>query len=98
MRSVISLNDFTLRIAGRDIAAKPSSTKVAALHSSQDRDRVRPTLIVAMEQEFSEKQLPPGPTATPVSGYLYFSLPKTKKEKYQLEYMLKGNKVVLALD
>jgi hypothetical protein len=50
-----------------------------------------------MELELSEKGLPQGNTAAPVSGYLYFSLPQKKSAKYQLEYMLGGNKVVLAL-
>jgi hypothetical protein len=97
-RIEVSLNDFTLHVAGQDMAAKPSSAKVAALHSSQDRDRLRPTLIVAMEQELIEKGLPQGNTATPVSGYVYFSLPQNKNAKYQLEYILNGNKVTLALN
>jgi hypothetical protein len=44
--------------SGAREAAKPSNAKVAALHSSQDRDRLRPTLILAMEQELTEKGLP----------------------------------------
>jgi hypothetical protein len=93
----VSLNDFTLRAVGQESAAKPSSAKVVALHSSQDRDRLRPTLIAAMEMELSEKGLPQGNTVTPVSGYVYFSLTQSKNAKYQLEYTLKGNKVVLEL-
>jgi hypothetical protein len=50
-----------------------------------------------MELELSEKGLPEGNTASPVSGYLYFTVPKKKNVKYQLEYMLNGNKVVLPL-
>jgi hypothetical protein len=56
-----------------------------------------------MELELGEKALPEGNTATPVAGYLYFSLPQTKdksKDKaasHQLEYTLYGNKVVLTL-
>ncbi|HEV2989219.1 MAG TPA: hypothetical protein VG759_12315 [Candidatus Angelobacter sp.] len=68
------------------------------MHSSQDRDRLRPTLILAMEQELTEKSLPQGVTTTPVSGYVYFSLPQQKNAKYQLEYAIKGNKVTLALN
>ena len=94
----ISLDDFTLRVVGQDIAAKPSTAKTAALHSSQDRDRVRPMLIAAMEQEFSEKGLPQGSATAPVSGYVYFSLPKVKKGKYELEYAPQGNKISLALN
>ncbi len=93
----VSLDDFALRIVGQDIGAKPSTPKVVAWRSSDDRDRLRPTLILAMEQELTERALPLGNTATPVSGYLYFSVPKVKNPKYQLEYIFKGNKVVLAL-
>lgn len=50
-----------------------------------------------MELELSEKGLPSGNTAAPVAGYLYFSLPKKKNVKYQLEYNLNGGKVVLPL-
>jgi hypothetical protein len=95
----ISLDDFTLRVIGQELAAKPSTAKTAALHSSQDRDRVRPMLIAAMEQELSEKSLPSGHATAPVSGYLYFSLSsKVKKAKYELEYVPQGNKTILALN
>jgi hypothetical protein len=50
-----------------------------------------------IELELREKGLPEGNTAAPVSGYLYFSLPRKKNAKYQLEYMLNGNKITLAL-
>jgi hypothetical protein len=50
-----------------------------------------------METELREKELPEGNTAAPVSGYLYFSLQKKKSTKYQLEYVLNGNVVTLAL-
>jgi hypothetical protein len=50
-----------------------------------------------MELELGEKGLPQGSTATPVSGYVYFTLTQKKNAKYQLEYILNGNKVVLAL-
>ena len=60
---------------------------------ASDRDRR------TMELELSEKSLPEGPTAAPVSGYLYFSLPgkKDKKATHQLEYMLNGEKIILQL-
>lgn len=96
--SLISLDDLTLRILGQDVGAKPSSTKVAAWRSSHDSDRLRPRLIEAMELELAEKSLPEGRAATPVSGYVYFPLANAKKAKYQLEYMLNGAKVVLALN
>jgi hypothetical protein len=94
----VSLNDFALRIAGQDIGAKPSTPKVVAWNSSRESDRLRPTLILDMEQELKEKALGEGMTNVPVSGYLYFSLPKVKNAKYQLEYRLKDNKVTLALN
>ena len=47
--------------------------------------------------ELREKGLSEGNTMSPVAGYLYFSVPQKKKAKYQLEYMLNGNKVVLPL-
>jgi hypothetical protein len=50
-----------------------------------------------MELELKEKGLPEGNTANPVSGYLYFSLPQHKNSKYQLEYMVNGNKITLDL-
>jgi hypothetical protein len=50
-----------------------------------------------MELELGEKGLPQGNAAAPVAGYLYFSLPKKRNVKYQLEYNLNGNKVVLPL-
>jgi hypothetical protein len=59
---------------------------------SSDRDRR------VMELELREKSLPEGKAYNPVSGYLYFSLPKReKKSNYKLEYTLNGNKMVLPL-
>jgi hypothetical protein len=51
-----------------------------------------------IERELSEKGLPEAKIAVPVSGYLYFSLPKQKKDaKYRLEYALKGETLNLQL-
>jgi hypothetical protein len=50
-----------------------------------------------MELELNEKGLPQGSSAVPVSGYIYFSVPQKKNAKYQLEYVLNGNQVVLPL-
>jgi hypothetical protein len=45
----------------------------------------------AIERELSEKGLPEAKVAIPVSGYLYFSLPKHKKDtKYRLECGVEG--------
>jgi hypothetical protein len=95
----VSLGDFTLQVAGEEIAAKPSTPKVVAWRSSHDSDRLRPRLIQAMEEELLERALPLGSTATPVSGYLYFEFStKVKNARYQLEYMAKASKVVLPLN
>jgi hypothetical protein len=49
-----------------------------------------------IERELSEKSLPEAKIAIPVSGYLYFPLPKQKKDaKYRLEYVLKGETLKL---
>jgi hypothetical protein len=59
---------------------------------STDRDRQ------IMEKELTEKGLPEGKAAAPVAGYLYFSVPQRKKNaKYQLEYNLNGEKLLLPL-
>jgi hypothetical protein len=51
-----------------------------------------------MEKELSQNGLPEGKVAAPVAGYLYFPIPKRKKNtKYRLEYNLSGEKLVLPL-
>jgi hypothetical protein len=51
-----------------------------------------------IERELSEKGLPEAKIAIPVSGYLYFFLPKQKKDtKYRLEYVVKGETLNLQL-
>ena len=51
-----------------------------------------------MELELGEKSLPEGSASTPISGYLYFSMPvKDRKAARQLEYTLNGEKLVLTL-
>jgi len=51
-----------------------------------------------IEAELDEKGLPEGAAATPIAGYLYFPLAKkAKNARYELEYILNGNKVVLRL-
>jgi hypothetical protein len=51
-----------------------------------------------IERELSEKGLPEAKIAIPVSGYLYFALPKQKKHtKYHLEYAVKGGTLNLEL-
>src|SRR5262245_23895474 len=50
-----------------------------------------------MELELREKGVPEGNTATPVAGYVYFTIPPRKNKKYQFEYNLNGKKLVLPL-
>jgi hypothetical protein len=51
-----------------------------------------------IERELTEKGLPETKVAIPVSGYLYFALPKQKKDtKYRLEYIVKGEALNLEL-
>jgi hypothetical protein len=51
-----------------------------------------------IERELSEKGLPEAKIAIPVSGYLYFSLPRQRKHtKCHLEYAVKGGTLNLEL-
>jgi hypothetical protein len=51
-----------------------------------------------MEQELTEKGLPEGKAAAPVAWYVYFSITQRKKNaKYQLEYNLNGETLLLPL-
>jgi hypothetical protein len=59
--------------------------------ASTDKDRA------VMETELSEKGLPEGSAAAPVSGYMYFPIARKKNASLQLEYVLNGNKVVVVL-
>lgn len=59
--------------------------------ASTDKDRS------VMETELSEKGLPEGSASAPVSGYVYFPVARKKDAVLELEYALKGSKVVVAL-
>jgi hypothetical protein len=51
-----------------------------------------------IERELSQKILPEAKISVPVSGYLYFLLPKQKKPaKYRLEYEISGETLILPL-
>ena len=51
-----------------------------------------------MQAEFKAKGLVEGSASLPVAGYLYFPIPKKKKDaKLTLEYMIQEEKVTLAL-
>jgi hypothetical protein len=54
--------------------------------------------LEVMKAEFKEKGLAEGSASLPVAGYLYFPIPKKKKDaKLALEYMIDEEKVTLAL-
>lgn len=149
----VSLDDFSLRIVGQDIANKPSSAELVAgkLHRKAEPEpshgkdvTISPTVGIGyetggvdpvtgqrrpggvvtstgvgvgigggggrpprpgaseadrrtMELELREKGLPEGAASAPVAGYLYFSQLRQKKAKYQLEYTVNGERVVLPL-
>ena len=64
--------------------------RVPAAEAELDRE--------AIERELSEKSLPEAKIAMPVSGYLYFSPRKQKKNtKYRLEYVVNGETLNLQL-
>jgi hypothetical protein len=64
--------------------------RVPATVAERDRE--------VIERELSEKGLPEAKVAIPVSGYLYFALPRQKKHtKYHLEYAVKGETLNLEL-
>jgi hypothetical protein len=51
-----------------------------------------------MQAEFKEKGLVEGSASLPVAGYLYFPIPKKKKDaKLALEYTIEEGKITLAL-
>lgn len=75
------------RTAGVMVGIGGSDPKPA----STDQDRA------VMETELSEKGLPEGSASAPVSGYVYFPVARRKNASLQLEYMLNGSKVVVAL-
>ena len=51
----------------------------------------------ALRSTLHENGLPQGGALSPMSGYVYFAVPPKKNAKYQLEYLLNGKQVVLAL-
>jgi hypothetical protein len=51
----------------------------------------------ALRSALHENSLPQGGATSPISGYVYFAVPPKKNAKYQLEYVLNGKLVVLAL-
>jgi hypothetical protein len=51
----------------------------------------------AIAAELNEKGLPETSSWQPVAGYLYFAVPKKKKDDYELVYVMGDKKVVLPL-
>ncbi len=74
--------------AGVGVGVDPSGST----SSASDRE------LETMKAEFKEKGLVEGSASLPVAGYLYFPIPKKKKDaKLVLEYMINEEKVILAL-
>ena len=144
---MVSANDLTLRVAGREKITKASSATVvsAALQKDAEQQRdvsVVPTVNVGyqsgsvydpatgtvrgggvytgagvgvgvgqrgnqpgasetdrsvMETELTEKGLQEGESASPVAGYIYFQISRSKDAKYQLHYKINGNLMRLDL-
>ena len=143
----VSMDDLTLRVAGREKIAKASSASVvsAALQKDAQQERdvsIEPTVNVGyqsgtvydpttgttrgggvytgagvgvgvgqrgdqpgasekdrsvMETELSEKALPEGESVSPVAGYVYFQISRSKNAKYQLQYRVNGDSMQLDL-
>jgi hypothetical protein len=78
-----------------------SMTRSASLGvGAENEDRASPAVAEQdremKERELREKALPETKSAIPVSGYLYFSVPKRQKNtKYRLEYVVNGETLVL---
>jgi hypothetical protein len=53
--------------------------------------------VATMETELSEKGLPEGTASAPVAGHLYFPISKKKNVKYQIEYTVDGQKMIVPL-
>ena len=144
----VSLDDLTLRVAGTETAARPSSATVISAALQKDARQQRDVMVVpavtvgyqtgsvydpttgtargggvytgagvgvgvgqrgnqpgasdkdrsVMETELNEKGLQEGDSASPVAGYLYFQISRSKNAKYQLQYKLNGNSVQINLN
>ncbi|HEU4413671.1 MAG TPA: hypothetical protein VFT65_02725 [Candidatus Angelobacter sp.] len=55
------------------------------------------TFRKAIEDELQEKMLPAATDGAPVSGYLYFAVPRKNKGDYELVYTINEEKIVLHL-
>jgi hypothetical protein len=61
-------------------------------------DDVERQRLEMMERQLSEKALPEAKISVPVAGYLFFPIAKqTKGAKYQLQYTVKGQTLVIDL-
>jgi hypothetical protein len=87
-------------VTGQPVRVHGVTTSVGVAVGVGDRvpDTVAEHDREVIERELSEKGLPEAKIAVPVSGYLYFSLPRQKKQtKYHLEYAVKGETLNLEL-
>jgi hypothetical protein len=74
--------------AGVSVGVDPAGSPSAAADHEQE----------VMQAEFKQKGLVEGSASLPVAGYLYFPIPKKKKDaKLALEYMIEEERVTLAL-
>lgn len=96
----VEFGTYTDPVTGQPVHGRAVTTSVGAgvgVGSSAppaDAERNRE----AIERELGEKSLPQATISIPVCGYLYFSVPKQKKQmKYRLEYTIKDETLVLPL-
>jgi hypothetical protein len=138
---MVSVDDLTLRVAGKETILKASSATVVSAALQRDAQQQRDVSVVpgvnvgyqsgpvydpatgtargggvytgagvgigvgqrgnqpgasekdrsVIETELTEKGLPEGESASPVAGYIYFQISRSKDAKYQLQYKLNGN-------
>lgn len=83
----------------RNVGIRPPGTDIGAGvgGGGQSGQASLPPERKDLASKMTEKSLPQGKAAAPVSGYLYFSVETKKGEKYQLEYTVNGKSVVLPL-
>ena len=83
---------------GRKTSGVNTSTGVMVdMNSKKKNPKTSAADYQAMTAELSEKSLPGVLTAKPVAGYLYFPVPASKHEPYQLEYQTPTGTLIIPL-